>query len=206
MGYTTDFSGRFELNKELSPKMEQYLKLFNETRRMERNTDEVFGVQGEFYVFGGGSFGQDHEDNIVDFNEPPSTQPSLWNQWTPSDDRMGIEWDCGEKFYNYTEWLVYLIHKILAPNGYVLNGVVEYSGEEVGDVGEIVVVDNRVFVREKYQDGDNGEITPQNAQKFGRVNGNYVYVKDFMRTDVVLILDGTDNELPNGVVKLLENN
>lgn len=206
MGYTTDFSGRFELNKELSPKMEQYLKLFNETRRMERNTDEVFGVQGEFFVFGGGSFGQDHEDNIVDFNEPPSTQPSLWNQWTPSDDRMGIEWDCGEKFYNYTEWLVYLIHKILAPNGYVLNGVVEYSGEEVGDVGEIVVVDNRVFVREKYQDGDNGEITPQNAQKFGRVNGNYVYVKDFMRTDVVLILDGTDNELPNGVVKLLENN
>jgi|694.fasta_scaffold00015_189 hypothetical protein len=206
MGYTTDFSGRFELNKELSPKMEQYLKLFNETRRMERNTDEVFGVQGEFYVFGGGSFGQDHEDNVVDFNEPPSTQPSLWNQWTPSDDRMGIEWDCGEKFYNYTEWLVYLIHKILAPNGYVLNGVVEYSGEEVGDVGEIVVVDNRVFVREKYQDGDNGESTPQNAQKFGRVNGNYVYIKDFMRTDVVLILDGTDNELPNGVVKLLENN
>ena len=206
MGYTTDFNGRFELNKELSPKMEQYLKLFNETRRMERNTDEVFGVQGEFYVFGGGSFGQDHEDNIVDFNEPPSTQPSLWNQWTPSDDRMGIEWDCGEKFYNYTEWLVYLIHKILAPNGYVLNGVVEYSGEEVGDVGEIVVVDNRVFVREKYQDSDNGEITPQNAQKFGRVNGNYVYIKDFMRTDVVLILDGTDNELPNGVVKLLENN
>lgn len=206
MGYTTDFNGRFELNKELSPKMEQYLKLFNETRRMERNTDEVFGVQGEFFVFGGGSFGQDHEDNIVDFNEPPSTQPSLWNQWTPSDDRMGIEWDGGEKFYNYTEWLVYLIHKILAPNGYVLNGVVEYSGEEVGDVGEIVVVDNRVFVREKYQDGDNGESTPQNAQKFGRVNGNYVYVKDFMRTDVVLILDGTDNELPNGVVKLLENN
>ena len=206
MGYTTDFSGRFELNKELSPKMEQYLKLFNETRRMERNIDEVFGVQGEFYVFGGGDFGQDRETNIVDYNEPPSTQPSLWNQWTPSDDRMGIEWDCGEKFYNYTEWLVYLIHKILAPNGYVLNGVVEYSGEEVGDVGEIVVVDNRVFVREKYQDGDNGEITPQNAQKFGRVNGNYVYVKDFMRTDVVLILDGTDNELPNGVVKLLENN
>ena len=206
MGYTTDFSGRFELNKELSPKMEQYLKLFNETRRMERNIDEVFGVQGEFYVFGGGDFGQDRETNIVDYNEPPSTQPSLWNQWTPSDDRMGIEWDCGEKFYNYTEWLVYLIHKILAPNGYVLNGVVEYSGEEVGDVGEIVVVDNRVFVREKYQDGDNGEITPQNAQKFGRVNGNYVYIKDFMRTDVVLILDGTDNELPNGVVKLLENN
>ena len=58
MGYTTDFSGQFELNKELSPKMSQYLKLFNETRRMHRNSDEVFGINGEFFVFGGGSFGK----------------------------------------------------------------------------------------------------------------------------------------------------
>ena len=27
MGYTTDFSGKFDLNKELSPKMKQYLTL-----------------------------------------------------------------------------------------------------------------------------------------------------------------------------------
>jgi len=192
MGYTTDFSGRFELNKELSPKMEQYLKLFNETRRMERNTDEVFGVQGEFFVFGSGDFGQDHEENVVNFNEPPSTQPSLWNQWTPTDDRMGIEWDWGEKFYNYTEWLVYLIHKILAPNGYVLNGVVTWQGEDTGDVGEIFVENNRVFIQE--WKGQKNEVTPQNAQKFGKVNGDYVYIKDYMRTDVVLILD---DELQN---------
>jgi len=204
MGYTTDFSGEFGLNKELSPKMKQYLTLFNETRRMKRNTDEVFGVEGEFFVFGGGSFGQDREPNIVDYNEPPSTQPSLWNQWTPSHDRMAIEWDGAEKFYNYTEWLVYLIHKILAPNGYVLNGVVEWQGEEVGDVGEIFVENNRVFIQE--WKGQKHEVTPQNATKFGRVNGNYVDQKDFMRTDVVLILEGTDTELPNGVVKLLENN
>ena len=129
MGYTTDFSGRFELNKQLSPKMAQYLKLFNETRRMKRNTDEVFGVEGEFFVFGGGSYGQDNEPNVIDFNEQPTTQPSLWNKWLPTDDGMGIEWSGEEKFYGYTEWLVYLIHKILAPNGYILNGVVEYSGE-----------------------------------------------------------------------------
>ena len=204
MGYTTDFSGRFELNKQLSPKMKQYLILFNETRRMQRNTDEVFGVQGEFFVFGGGSFGQDREPNIVDYNEPPSTQPSLWNQWTPSHDGMAIEWDGGEKFYSYTEWLVYLIHKILAPNGYVLNGVVEWQGEEVGDVGEIFVENNRVFIQE--WKGQKHEVTPQNASKFGRVNGNYVDQKDFMRTDVVLVLEGTDTELSSGVVGLLENN
>jgi hypothetical protein len=204
MGYTTDFSGKFDLNKELSPKMKQYLTLFNETRRMKRNTDEVFGVQGEFYVFGGGSFGQDHEPNIIDFNEPPTTQPSLWNQWTPTQDGMGIEWDNGEKFYNYTEWLVYLINKILAPNGYILNGVVQWQGEENGDVGEIFVENNRVFIQE--WKGQKHEVTPQSASKFGRVNGNYADIKDFMRTDVVLILEGTDAELPNGVVGMLENN
>ena len=204
MGYTTDFSGRFELNKQLSPKMAQYLKLFNETRRMQRNTDEVFGVQGEFFVFGGGDFGQDREPNIVDYNEPPATQPSLWCQWTPSDDLMAIEWDCGEKFYSYTEWLVYLINKILAPNGYVLNGVVEWQGEEVGDVGEIFVENNRVFIQ--HWKGQKHEVTPQNASKFGRVNGNYVNQKDFMRTDVVLVLEGADTELSSGVVGLLENN
>jgi len=173
MGYTTDFSGQFQLNKELSPKMSQFLKLFNETRRMKRNVDEVFGVNGEFFVFGGGSFGQDHETNVIDFNGPPSTQPGLWCQWTPTSDNMGIEWDGGEKFYNYTEWLVYLIHKVLAPNGYVLNGVVEWDGEGRGDFGEITVVDNRVFTSE-----NSGEILPSNN----------------IRTDVVLILEGMLNE------------
>ena len=204
MGYTTDFSGKFDLNKELSPKMKQYLTLFNETRRMKRNTDEVFGVQGEFFVFGGGDFGQASEPNIIDFNEPPTTQPSLWNQWTPTQDGMGIEWDGGEKFYYYTEWLVYLINKILAPNGYILNGVVQWQGDENGDVGEIFVENNRVFIQE--WKGQKHEVTPQTASKLGRVNGNYVDIKDFMRTDVVLILEGTDAELPKPFVGLLENN
>jgi hypothetical protein len=205
MGYTTDFSGKFDLNKELSPKMVQYLTLFNETRRMQRNVDEVFGVEGEFFVFGGGDFGQDHEPNIVDYNEPPSTQPSLWCQWKPTSDRMGIEWDGGEKFYNYTEWLVYLIHKFLAPNGYVLNGVVEWSGEESGDVGEIFVEDNKVFIQE--WKGAKTEVTPQTAWKFGRVNGNFTEIKDYMRTDVVLILEGELDSVQKSLFNLrLETN
>jgi hypothetical protein len=164
--------------------MAQYLTLFNETRRMQRRTDSVFGIEGEFFVFGGGDFGQDREANVNDFNIPPSTQPGLWCKWTPTEDRMGIEWDGNEKFYDYTEWLVYLIHKILAPNGYVLNGVVEWSGEETGDVGEIFVEDNKVFIQE--WKGTKTEVTPQNATKYSYVNGE---MKDFMRTDVVLILD-----------------
>jgi len=201
MGYTTDFSGRFELNKELTPKMAQYLKMFNETRRMGRNTDEVFGVQGEFFVFGGGNFGQNQEPNIIDYNKAPSTQPGLWCQWTPSDDNMGIEWDGGEKFYYYSDWLVYLIHKVLAPNGYVLNGVVTWQGEEIGDVGEIIVENNRVF--EQPWKINREEVTPQTATKYDYHKGQ---ITDYMRTDIVLILEGNDNVLPNKVVGLLENN
>jgi hypothetical protein len=202
MGYTTDFSGQFDLNKQLNPKMQQYLKLFNETRRMKRSTDEAFGIEGEFFVFGGGSFGQAHEPNVIEFNNPPSTQPSLWCQWTPTEDGMAIEWDGGEKFYSYTEWLVYLIHKVLAPNGYVLNGVVTWQGEETGDVGEIIVENNRVFTQE--WKGEKTEMTPQNASKFGYVNGEYTDTTDFMRTDVVLVLDQEQGELEQGSVKLLE--
>lgn len=201
MGYTTDFSGKFDLNKELSPKMAQYLKLFNETRRMKRSTDEAFGVQGEFFVFGGGDFGQDHEPNVIDHNQQPSTQPSLWCQWTPTEDGMGIEWDGGEKFYSYTEWLVYLIHKVLAPNGYVLNGTVQWQGEEVGDVGEIIVENNRVYTQE--WKGEKIEMTPQNASNLGYVNGKYTNTTDYMRTDVVLVLDEAQGELEQGSVKLL---
>ena len=30
-----------------------------------------------------------------------TTYPGIWCQWVPTDDGKGIEWDGGEKFYNY---------------------------------------------------------------------------------------------------------
>jgi hypothetical protein len=201
MGYTTDFQGKFDFNKPLSDKMFNYLKLFNETRRMKRSVEEVYGVEGEFYVFGGGDYGQEHEKSIVDYNQEPSTQPSLWLQWTPTEDRLSLEWDSGEKFYSYTEWLVYLINKVLAPNGYVLNGIVQWQGEENGDVGEIFVEDNRVYTQE--WKGNKKEITPQNAESHAYVNGKFQVVKDFMRTDIVLLLDNVEENLLTNNAKLL---
>lgn len=126
--------------------MQKFLVRFNETRRMARNVDKKYGTEGEFYVKGEGYKGQENNDNITDYNTPPSTQPSLWCQWRPSDDGWFIQWDGGEKFYNYVEWLEYLIKKVLAPNGYVLNGSISWSGEEQGDTGTIEVVDNKVGV------------------------------------------------------------
>ncbi len=186
MGYTTDFSGSFELNKQLGPKMKEFLTKFNETRRMKRNVSDKYGVEGEFFVGGTGSFGQDSTEDIVDYNEPPSTQPGLWCQWTPTQDGMGIEWDGGEKFYHYTEWLVYLITKILEPNGYVLNGVVQWQGEDVGDVGEIFVEDNKVFIQE--WKGFKNEVVVSDFEKRSYSNGKFNVLTDYMQTDLVLIV------------------
>lgn len=184
MGYTTDFSGSFQLNQPLQPRMKEFLTKFNETRRMARNVDEAFGIEGEFYVLGGGSYGQDHEPNIIDFNNQPSTQPSLWCQWTPNEDGTAIEWDGGEKFYSYSEWLFYLINKILAPNGYVLNGTVTWQGEETGDVGKIKVVDNVITVA-PWEEAET-VLTAETVETYRYPTGN---VTGFMRTDVVLIID-----------------
>ena len=152
MGYTTDFSGKFTLNRKLDDETFTFLKKLAETRRMARKVDAKYGIEGEFYVDGTGAFGQDADKTVIDQNSPPSTQPSLWLQWVPTEDGLGIEWDGGEKFYEYVEWLKYIIDKILAPKGYVLNGRVHFQGEDSSDFGYIVVTNNGVTV-------DNGHRT-----------------------------------------------
>jgi len=146
MGYTTEFSGVFSINKPLDKDTADFLRALNKTRRMKRNVDPKYGVEGEFYVEGDGDFGQDHEDNIINYNVPPSTQPGLWCQWTPTDDNKGIEWDGGEKFYHAAEWIEYIIEKILAPKGYILNGSVEAQGEETSDHWWLRVKDNKASI------------------------------------------------------------
>lgn len=184
MGYSTDFSGRFQLDKPLQPKIKQFLQKLGETRRMKRNVEEAFGIEGEFFVFGTGDYGQGQDDNIVEFNQEPSTQPSLWCQWIPNEDGTAIEWDCNEKFYAYNDWLFYIINKILAPNGYTLNGVVTWQGEETGDVGKIVVVDNVITIRP--WDEEEYVLTAEKTQKYTSSLG---IVENYMRTDVVLLLE-----------------
>jgi hypothetical protein len=148
VGYTTDFDGRFNLNKKLDEKTYIFLKKLAETRRMARNVDPKYGVEGEFYIDGseGSGHGQGDDANIVDYNRPPSTQPSLWLQWIPTDDRIGFEWDGGEKFHGYVAWLKYIIDKILLPKGYILNGRVHFQGEATNDFGYIVVINNVVTI------------------------------------------------------------
>jgi hypothetical protein len=148
MGYTTDFHGQFKLNKKLDQETHEFLDKFNRTRRMKRNfPNNKYGIDGEFFVDGLGFMGQEDDPSVVNHNQPPSTQPGLWCQWCPSEDGMYIEWDGGEKFYNYVEWLNYLVKNVLSPKGYTLNGEVEWQGEDRDDRGLIVVNDNQITTK-----------------------------------------------------------
>lgn len=154
MGYTTYFDGQIELDKPLTDELYDFLIKFSNTRRMKRDVNKLkemgydgdYGVEGEFFVDGEGAFGQRFDDSIIDVNQPPHTQPGVWCQWIPTDDRMAITWDGGEKFYHADEWMKYLVERILAPKGYVANGEIFATGEDSDDLWKIKVVDNQVNV------------------------------------------------------------
>jgi len=158
MGYSTDYYGTFRLSKPLTEDQAKYLKKFNETRRMARNESIVetmddpvrmavnlpVGAEGEYFVGGIGYMGQDNDNSVMDHNHPPGTQPGLWCQWIPNEAKNGIEWDGGEKFYDAKEWLEYIIENFLKRWGIVMNGSVEWQGEDRDDMGLLMVEDNVV--------------------------------------------------------------
>jgi hypothetical protein len=180
MGYTTDFSGAFDVTPPLTASHAAYLNKFSETRRMKRIGSEEgignrladpdfqgeegdirkvvdlpWGVDGEFFVGGLGFAGQDRDKTVIDSNVPPRTQPGLWCQWVPSADGSHIEWNGAEKFYDYVAWLQYIIDNFLKRWGYTLNGEVEWQGEDSSDFGKIVVSNNVIKIkkgRRTYED------------------------------------------------------
>ena len=146
MGYTTDFAGEFKTDRPLDEETYTLLKGIAETRRMKRDVGPEYGIEGEYYIEGS----DDHleqDANIIDYNEPPRTQPGLWCQWFILEDKQTIVAE-GEKFYDYIEWLEYLINNILEPRGYKLNGKVKWQGEDMDDRGKIIAVNNKLTINE----------------------------------------------------------
>lgn len=131
--------------------------------KLRKKVELPAGVEGEFFVGSPENMGQNHCESIIDYNRPPSTQPGLWCNWTVGDEDWNpisgsslgeeeiattIVWDEGEKFYNYVEWLDYLIKSFLIPWGYVLDGEVQWRGEDWDDNGTIRVENNVITVVE----------------------------------------------------------
>lgn len=160
MGYDTKFDGEFEVDPPLTNSHRKYLEDFSNTRRMKRDPEIAktlhdpvretvelpLGPEGSYFVGGGGFHGQDRDDSITDYNYPPEGQPGLWCKWAPTSDGEYIAWNGVEKFYDYVEWLEYLIQHFLQPWGYSLNGEVTWKGEDSGDMGKIIVKNNEVTV------------------------------------------------------------
>ena len=191
MGYTTEFDGYFELSRPLTQEEKTYIQLFNRTRRMKRNVEElhklyngkhgnpaaethydIYGHEGEFFVGGPGDFGQGRDSSIIEFNTPPGqpvmagsesfakwmmlrddmvangkAQPGLWCQWTVDEAGTRLEWDGGEKFYEYVPWLKYLINNFFSKWGVQLNGIVYWEGEDSTDKGKIIVDNNHITTK-----------------------------------------------------------
>lgn len=162
MGYTTDFVGGFKFSKPLSPAQVTFLKKFADTRRVKRDAGVAtrlgdaaridagimgVGADGGYFTGGLGFGGQDHDESVLNGNEPPEGQPGLWCHWEPSDDGAYLRWDGGEKFYYYAEWLRYIVEHFLTPWGVTVTGVVRWKGEDRGDRGSIVVTANAIDVK-----------------------------------------------------------
>lgn len=159
MGYTTEFYGSVGFNKPITYELANYINKFSEVRHMWRNVEKIkkvypnweelcfngqLGDGGEYFI-GEKSFGE-KDDSIVDYNRPFNSQPGLWCQWIIGSNGE-LEWDGNEKFYEYEEWLRYLIKHFFEPSDYILNGEIGFQGEDYDDFGTICVKDNIVTVK-----------------------------------------------------------
>ena len=165
MGYTTDFSGSFQLSRKLTKREQTFLETFAHSRRMARDPKQlmvvykgkhgnphpkdktpegIYGENGEYFVIDDGNFGQNNQTGIKDYNSPGGSMPGLWCQWVPTTDGDEIEWDGGEKFYNYVAWIKWLIEHFFSKWGKKLNGTVYWYGEDRDDTGRIIIENNVV--------------------------------------------------------------
>ena len=161
MGYSTDFYGEFKFNKPVTEALAEYINRFSNTRRMPRDNEKIkeiypnwkelcffgeLGNNGEYFAPIDNCFGQTQDESIIDYNGfEKAVQPGLWCQWIIKDD--SLVWDGGEKFYNYVEWLQYLIDNFFDPLGYELSGDIAWQGEDPDDCGVIHVANNYIEVQ-----------------------------------------------------------
>lgn len=148
MGYHTEFDGEISIEPALNQEEIDYLNAFADSRRMNR-------TKGPYHI-GNGEYGQDHEDDIINYNRPPMGQPGLWCHWIPTKDGKMLVWNGAEKFYDSAEWMQYLIDHFLSPiaiaktelpflqANHVLNGKINAQGEEPSDIWQLVVENNVV--------------------------------------------------------------
>lgn len=169
--YINQFSNTRRMRRDVNKLMELYKGKHGHPTPVDETPEGIYGKEGEYFVHNDGNCGQNEDDSILDYNQAPGQmpydanmpfntrynesqrriksgecQPGLWCQWVVNgDDPQTLTWDGGEKFYNYVEWLRYLIKHFFERWNVKLNGEIRWQGEEPEDMGLIVVNDNVVI-------------------------------------------------------------
>ncbi len=170
MGYTTKFVGGFSFDKTPSKAVIDYINSFSLTRHVKRDTERIkdifpdwkkrcwkgmLGEQAEYFLQKYDEMYDKHtpiydvdsylkRNGIEDDNNPPESQPSLWCQWIINN-KNELVWNGAEKFYEYDNWLEYLIENFFQPEGLILSGRCMYIGERGDDWGYICIDNNKVM-------------------------------------------------------------
>ena len=160
MGYTTKFKGAVNFDREVDSWLVDYINKFSSIRHMVLSVSRIksFFHEWKDLCFKGniGEYGQyflgieDYDFRnpsmcIVDSQRPPKGCPGLYCQWVIKDNQL--VWKGDEKFYDYEEWLEYLIWNFFEPEGYFLNGDIRWQGENIEDSGIIHVMNNIVTLQ-----------------------------------------------------------
>lgn len=134
MGYTTSFSGGLTIKPRLP---DEYVKLFNEIAG-KRNNSYGDGDEGSFDHLMFGNLGRPGPSALG--LEGPTGVPACWCQWELDQDAEHtlLQWDGGEKFYEYAKWLAFCLAVIKKdfPRS-KFEGTIEWQGEDDNDVGRL---------------------------------------------------------------------
>ena len=164
--YINRISGTRRMKRDVSKLMELYEGKHGNPFATEKTPEAIYGNDGEYFAMKDDQMGQTQDASIVDYNTPPGQggfmenedfdtkwnetqrrikagecQPGLWCQWIINKENE-LVWDGGEKFYEYTGWLQYYITNFFSKWGVMINGEIEWNGEDPDDFGKIVVKDN----------------------------------------------------------------
>ena len=101
------FIGELSINPPCSSDEVDFFNRWASTKRCVRNDD----TQGKYYAAVVGSDLDGHGQstkNIVNVNDEPDGQPSLWCEFRISGDGSKLVWSGQEKFYSSPEWTAYI--------------------------------------------------------------------------------------------------
>lgn len=169
MGYSVNYYGSIDIEPPLDSELHERINAWLACHHAQYDVDKIYQVDpdADLHTVDGNPVGENGWNWVKVFIDPHSPayepylpaviderhsdpMPSLWSDLILEHDyKMGsavLKWNGIEKSYEIPSWIEILIQNVLAPNGYVLNGVLSWEGDDNDDTGSIRVVDNDVIV------------------------------------------------------------